>query len=71
MVQRAKSQDEQTVEAQTLGFIPAKCVVLQVNHQKRTIDYSLWRHDNNSDVAWEKIIRKRIKTNNKDSEKPA
>lgn len=38
---RANSQDEQTQEAELLRHIPAKCVVLHVNHQTETVDHVL------------------------------
>lgn len=41
MAQRANSQSEQTQEGKRLGHIPAKCVVLHVNHQKITNHYAV------------------------------
>lgn len=41
MAQRANSQSEQTQGGKRLGHIPAKCVVLHVNHQKITNHYAV------------------------------
>lgn len=63
MVQENKNgQDEQAVEA----CIPAKCVILQVNHQKRIMDYLSGHNKNDSDLERSETVSERIESKNKD-----